>query len=98
MRDLASLTAADFEQALDSDFQTVDGHGNPVALRLTEVIPLPQRPGHRRPFSLRFRGPLSSTLEQVTHRFVHAGLGELDLFLGPIAADSDGIVYEAVFA
>ena len=98
MRDLASLTAADFAAVLGSDFEIVDGESAPVRIRLSEVVELGERPGHRRPFSLRFHGPRSPTLAHVTHRVAHAEMGEFDLFLGPVGSDPDGILYEAVFA
>lgn len=98
MRDLSSLTAADFEPAVSTVFEIVDGDADPVELRLSEVVLLSERPGHRRSFSLRFHGPLSPACEQVTHHIVHPEMGEFELFLGPIAADREHITYEAVFA
>ncbi|MDQ6777390.1 MAG: hypothetical protein M3071_14490 [Actinomycetota bacterium] len=100
MRDLASLTPADFEGAVGTDFEIVVGESDPetVLIRLTEVVLLGERQGHRDPFSLRFRGPLSPGLAQVTHQLAHAEMGQFELFLGPVAADSDGILYEAVLA
>jgi hypothetical protein len=98
MRDLASLTAADFAPAVGSDFEIVDDRSAPVRVRLNEVVELGERPGHGRPFSLRFHGPLSPTLAHVTHRVAHAEMGEFDVFLGPVGSDADGITYEAVFA
>ncbi|HWF35211.1 MAG TPA: hypothetical protein VG295_07555 [Solirubrobacteraceae bacterium] len=98
MPDFAALTAADFDAVLGTSFEIVDIEADPVAIRLAEVTVLGERPGYRQPFSLRFRGPLSPTLAQVTHRVAHAEMGRFDLFLGPVAADSDGITYEAVFA
>jgi hypothetical protein len=98
MRDLASLSAADFEGAVGTDFEIRDGESHQVKIRLTEVVVLGERSGHRRPFSLRFHGPLSPALEQVTHDVTHAEMGRFELFLGPVAADADRITYEAVFA
>jgi hypothetical protein len=98
VRDLASLTAADFDAAAGSVFELVGRESVLLELRLTEVVRLRERPGHRQPFSLLFRGPLSPVAEQDTHRLVHAELGELEIFLGPIAADADGVTYEAVFS
>jgi Domain of unknown function (DUF6916) len=98
MRDLSSPTAADFEPAVGTVFEIVDGDADPVKLRLSEVVLLSERPGHRRPFSLRFHGPLSPAREQITHHILDAEMGEFELFLGPIAADGEHITYEAVFA
>jgi hypothetical protein len=98
MRDLSSLTAADFEAALGTVFEIVDGDANRVKIQLAEVVVLGERTGHRQPFSLRFHGPLSPVCEQITHHVVHAEMGDFELFLGPIAADAERITYEAVFA
>ena len=98
MRDLASLTAADFEAVVGTEFEIVGGEEGPLKLRLAEVVVLGERPAHRQPFSLRFYGPLSPAYEHLTHHVVHAEMGEFELFLGPVAADSERITYEAVFA
>jgi hypothetical protein len=97
MRDLAGLTAADFEGAAGSIFEIMDPGRDPLAIRLADVILLPERPGHRRPFSLRFEGPQSPVLAQAIHRIRHRDMGDLDIFIGPIASDGAGITYEAVF-
>jgi hypothetical protein len=76
----------------------VGGEPEPLLLRLVEVNQGLERPGHRRPFSLLFGGPGSPILEHRTHRILHSGMGEVELFLGPILSDSDGTTYEAVFA
>lgn len=98
MRDLASLTADDFSAAVDSIFEIVDDDSESLELRLTDVVLLADRPGRRRSFSLWFRGPPSRTLDHITHRVMHPEMGEFELFLGPIASDSEGVSYEAVFA
>jgi hypothetical protein len=98
MRDLASLTPADFESAVGSVFEITGGESGPVRVRLAEVAVLGERPGHRQPFALRFHGPASPVLTQAIHGISHAGIGELELFLGPVVSDSDGITYEAIFA
>ncbi len=98
MRKLASLTAADFEPAVESVFAIVDEPSAPLELRLTEVTSLGERPGHRRPFSLRLRGPLTPALGQGTRRLLHPDMGELEIFLVPTASDADGMSYQAVFA
>jgi hypothetical protein len=97
MRDLASLRATDFLALVGTAFVVVDGDEAAIDLRLTEVVIPGERPGHRQPFSLRFLGPCAPLLEQATHRLVHAELGALELFLGPIASGSEGTIYEAVF-
>jgi len=98
MRDLASLNTVDFESAVGTTFEVHYGAAEPLPIRLAEVVVFAERSGHRRPFALRFEGPHSPILAQVTHHVVHPELGELALFLGPVQSDSKGIVYEAVFA
>ena len=97
MRDLAALTAEDFEAVAGSDFTVVALAPDLLQLRLAEVMLLPERPGFRRPFSLRFRGPASPAMEQGIYRLGHTELGELEIFLVPIASNSDSMTYQAVF-
>lgn len=118
MRDLAALTAGDFEPLIGTDFEVYDSDvyglqvsgsdvpgpgtsGPPPALalviRLVEVRRLGERPGHRQPFALHFRGPTSPVLAQQIHRMSHVEMGELEFFLGPVMSDTPGITYEAVF-
>jgi hypothetical protein len=104
MRDIAALTAADFEAAVGSDFEITGepdaarGEGEPIVVRLTKVVLLQERPGYRRPFSLEFRGPRSPALGPVTHGLAHPDMGRLEIFLSPVSADPDGTTYEAVFS
>ena len=48
-------------------------------------------------FSLQFRGPLSPSITQGIRTIVHPKFGITEIFLVPIAKDSDGYLYEAVF-
>jgi hypothetical protein len=103
MRDLASLTAGDFEAVLGSEFEITDGGTGPLRVRLSEVVRLDGPPEHRRPFLVHFQGPPSPVLAQVVHHVVHAEMGEFDLFLGPVFVGpatprSEGTTYEAIFA
>ena len=52
-----------------------------------------REPGGRAPFSVVFEGGPSPPLPQRIYRVEHDGLGALEIFLVPIAADR----YEAVF-
>jgi hypothetical protein len=97
MRDLADLTATDFEAQADTIFEVTNPGQDPLAIRLAKVVLLAERPGHRRAFSLRFQGPHAPVLPQSTHHVRHSYLGDLEIFLGPIASGSSGITYEAVF-
>ncbi len=99
MADLASLTADDFAAHSGSRYLLrLAGAAEPIPLELVEVTgggPGPRRGG--RPFSLVFRGPRSPSLPQAQYQLEHAAMGELDIFLVPIALDAQGLCYEAVF-
>jgi|SRR5579862_500215 len=98
MADLADLTADDFAAHAGSRYLLrVAGASEAIPLELVEVTA--GRHGRRggRPFSVVFRGPRSPSLPQAQYRLEHAAMGELDIFLVPIALDAEGLRYEAVF-
>lgn len=68
-----------------------------VPLTLSAGYPGRARPGARDAFSLLFTGPVEPPLEQRLYTLHHAVLGELLLFLVPIAQDATARTYEAVF-
>jgi hypothetical protein len=101
------VDAADFLPLLGGRFR-VDRAGAVIFLELAEVRPSP--PGspaearHRaaagireEPFSLLFRGPRDTPLDQRIHRLEHERLGTLEIFLVPVRPDDRGPLYEAVF-
>lgn len=51
----------------------------------------------REPFSLVFLGLREPVLPQRIYPLAHDELGELEIFLVPIAQDADGTRYEAIF-
>jgi len=70
------------------------------AMTLVEASPLPPQvfPGMMRaPFALLFRSGSALVLPQRLYRLKNAALGSLDIFLVPVARDSRGILYQAVF-
>lgn len=72
----------------------------PLDLILVEVSFLRSGPAgvdESRSFSALFRGPAEPALEQATYAMSHAELGDLTLFLVPIAVDETSHTYEAVF-
>jgi hypothetical protein len=98
MRDVASLTPSDFEAAVGSTFEVIDSAGQVVvALSLAHVVRRPGRPGQRQAFSVYWTGPSAPILGQFTHRLAHPEIGDVEIFLGPIANDGPGVTYEAVF-
>ncbi len=76
-----------------------DGEAD-LTLELAEARPidLPAKGGARRQFSLLFKGPGQPLLPQATYTLENDELGTMEIFLVPVAADEDGVDYEAVFA
>ena len=52
---------------------------------------------HRAPFSLLFRNSSAFLFPQQTYRLRHTRLGEIGIFLVPVARERDGFLYQAVF-
>jgi hypothetical protein len=93
MRDLETLTTADFAALRGDRFRITPDVGAPFDAELVEVAEIAREPGGRSPFSLVFKGGPSPPLPQRIYRVEHERLGAIEIFLVPIAADS----YEAVF-
>lgn len=91
--DLATCTLADFSPFIGQSFLLEES----VTLELRAAQPGRGRPGAREGFSLHFLGPRQPPLPQRLYTLKHAQLGELLLFLVPIAESTDGRTYEAVF-
>lgn len=90
---LEALTVDDFRPLLEDRFRIAPEGAPSFDVQLVEVTEIPREPGGRAPFSLVFQGGPDPPLPQSIYRVEHDGLGELDIFLVPIAADR----YEAVF-
>jgi hypothetical protein len=93
---LAELKPAMLTEHVGSGFDVLDDPSNVFSVTLTEIA------GHiktdrNETFSLLFHGPLDRFMPQGIHRLSHAKLGELEIFLVPIAQDKDGFQYESVF-
>jgi hypothetical protein len=100
MIDLGTVTLETFTPQLDSTFTVPRAGAEPAALRLVEADALGehQLASGRMPFSLTFRESGAHSLAQGIHHLAHETLGELELFIVPIAPDADGALYQAVFA
>jgi hypothetical protein len=90
---LDTLTVDDFRPLQGDRFRIAPDRAPAFEVELVEVTEIPREPGGRVPFSLVFHGGPNPPLEQRIYRIEHDGLGELDLFLVPIAINR----YEAVF-
>lgn len=96
------IEAKDFSDCLDQPFLIHVADADPLEMALVEVRELPppaENWGHRKPFSVLFRGPTDAPLQQGTFRIENKKLGEMDVFLVTIGpAGSDGLHHEAIFA
>jgi hypothetical protein len=93
VRDLATLSAADFAALRGDRFVIAGDDAAPFDAELVEVTEIDREPGGRAPFSLVFRGGPSPPLPQRIYRVEHEQIGAIEIFLVPIAADR----YEAIF-
>ncbi len=104
------LTHLLFEKQIDTEFRidlndSSDGHpsqpdesGSNIILTLTEVKPLGNHGGQQRqPFSLLFKAPTSTMLQQGTYHLTHSDIDIGPLFIVPVNQTEYGYLYEAVF-
>ena len=92
------LTVDHFTGCVNEAFVAQLGDGT-VDFQLVEARSLPARApeGFRSPFSLLFRNCAAVVLPQQTYRMRHARLGEVGIFLVPVAMERGGFLYQAVF-
>ncbi len=84
-------------EGLEGSIFRVRGVGSPAdAFVLDRVQPMPAPPGSEQ-FSLYFRRT-GEVLAQGVCLLEHDDLGELDLFLVPVAREVDTVEYEACFS
>jgi hypothetical protein len=92
------LVLSDFADHLHHSFEVSAG-ATGVTLELMEAAALKAfSPGRPVPFSLTFRGPVRPQLAQGTYQFAHPRLGPTPIFIVPIAADENGVSYQAIFS
>ena len=98
MLDLATVTCEDFAACLNQDFEIIFPDGT-LPVKLTEAKPWgPDQPATvRQPFTLTFRLERNLRLPQGTYKMRHSTLGEMEIFIVPIAADANSSTLEAVF-
>lgn len=93
-------TAADFEKHLNTDFRVELESPKPIDVKLIAVTPRkiePHEQAGMERYSAVFFGPADVFLPQNTYRITHPEMGEFEVFLVPIAQESDGFRYEAVY-
>jgi hypothetical protein len=92
------LTLDQFAGCLNETFKASMGD---MALDfvLVEASPLPQthKAAQRAPFSLLFLNTAPVLFPQQIYLMSHPRLGEVGIFITPIAQNRDGFVYQAVF-
>jgi len=96
---LSELTKEVWLQNLHGHFWLQIGPQEPIGLELVEVKSLGEKPSNdrREPFSLVFQGPSLPMLTQQMYTLQNEHIGDLNLFLVPIGAESGRFVYEAIF-
>ena len=97
MLDLATVHCEQFAACLNQDFEIVFSDGT-LAVKLSEARPLGTRlESVRDPFALTFVGPAGLRLPQTIYKLRNPQLGEMEIFLVPIAVDQTSSTFEAVF-
>jgi hypothetical protein len=95
---LDKLQSNDFDKFLNQNFRMHTEDGTVVEMELVEAKDLGEpATGDRRPFSLMFRHRAKRYLPQRIYKIEHGEMGELEIFLVPMAPDEDGSYMQAVF-
>ncbi len=87
-------TEEEFKRHLNTKFSVRLNEEQTLALVLEEVQPFPaltHARGDMERFSLYFRGPGDVLLGQRIYRVEHEAMGEMDIFLVPVARDARGL-------
>jgi hypothetical protein len=99
---VAPLTEEEFSRHVNTKFRVNVDAPSPIDLELVEVKGYPykdqqnEQKGMER-FSVHFYGPGNAYLPQATYKLTHDSMGEIALFLVPLAQNERGFLYEAVF-
>lgn len=89
------LSLADFEGFVGEPYEIVFADGTiPVVLERAQGLPRSMREAGA--FRLEWRGPADPLLPQAIYRF-QRGEQLFDMFIVPVARDSHGTLYEAIF-
>ncbi|NUO76805.1 MAG: hypothetical protein HOQ32_12425 [Lysobacter sp.] len=94
------LTLDHFARHVDETFSAVMNDGEiPFVLVEARALNASQVPpgAARTPFSLLFRNASAFLFPQQTYLMRHAEIGEIGIFLVPIAREREGFLYQAVF-
>jgi hypothetical protein len=91
------LTVDDFTPRVGEAFAVTGEGANGLELELVEARGLGSSFQDREAFALLFRGPSEPLIAQAIYRLANEQLGELDIFIVPVARTGDGADYEAIF-
>lgn len=93
------LTLEDFGGLVNETFAaSLQDMEVPFVLVEARLLPVPAGlPAARPPFSLLFRNAASFLLPQQIYPMRHPRLGEVGIFLVPVAREREGFLYQAVF-
>lgn len=88
------LGSKDFAAHLHTTFKVE----TPLALELEMAEVTDRSNAQIEQFSVIFNGPATPWLQQGTYSLLHAGMGEVNLFLVPLGPRDGQMFYEAVFS
>lgn len=92
------LTLEHFAGHVNETFPAKLNEGEvPFVLVEARVLSTRQPLGARMPFSLLFRNGSSFLFPQQIYQIRHPSLGEVGIFLVPVAREREGFLYQAVF-
>lgn len=92
------LTLEHFAGCVNETFPARLNDGEvPFVLVEARMLPARQSVGARMPFSLLFRNGSSFLFPQQIYPMRHPSLGEVGIFLVPVAREREGFLYQAVF-
>lgn len=83
-------------EQVGSTFEVMDVPPSSFEIKMTRVVEH-AKSDRQEAFSVFFIGPAERFLPQGTRKIRHMQLGEMDIFLVPVAKTHDGFEYEAAF-
>jgi hypothetical protein len=92
---LENLHLESFSEHVNSKFSVKRESAGAVELQLVEAQSVGANPAYEQ-FSLLFRGPLNSFLEQSIYSFEHDDLGTFEMFIVPVRQDKNGFQYQSI--
>jgi hypothetical protein len=85
-----------FTEQVGSTFEVMDVPPSTFELKMTRVVEH-AKSDRQEAFSVFFVGPAERFMQQGIRKIRHAQLGEMEVFLVPVAKTGEGFEYEAAF-